>query len=136
MAIGAFWCSVMSVMVKLAGRRLPSMEIVFFRGLFTLALTYMTRGEVLERIGIRRARMIVFAIASHLDEKRGIAVARHLNPRIHIVARTRYVADIEELYNWRRRWRWRPRRCGAARRRRGSPSRNSTCCARELAWRR
>jgi len=99
MAIGAFWCSVMSVMVKLAGRRLPSMEIVFFRGLFTLALTYMTRGEVLERIGIRRARMIVFAIASHLDEKRGIAVARHLNPRIHIVARTRYVADIEELYN-------------------------------------
>lgn len=58
-----------------------------------------TRGEVLERIGIRRARMIVFAIASHLDEKRGIAVARHLNPRVHIVARTRYVADIEELYD-------------------------------------
>lgn len=57
-----------------------------------------TRGEVLERIGIRRARMLVFAIASHQDEKRGIVVARHLNPKIHIVARTRYVADMEELY--------------------------------------
>lgn len=57
-----------------------------------------TRGEVLERIGIRRARMLVFAIASHQDEKRGIVVARHLNPKVHIVARTRYVSDIEELY--------------------------------------
>lgn len=57
-----------------------------------------TRGEVLERIGIQRARMLVFAIASHQDEKRGIAVARHLNRTIHIVTRTRYVSDIEELY--------------------------------------
>ena len=57
-----------------------------------------TRGEVLERIGIKRARMLVFAIASHMDEKRGISVARHLNPKVHIVARTRYVSDIEELY--------------------------------------
>jgi CPA2 family monovalent cation:H+ antiporter-2 len=57
-----------------------------------------TRSEVLERIGIHRARMLVFAIASHQDEKRGIAVARHLNPRLHIVARTRYVSDMEELY--------------------------------------
>ena len=57
-----------------------------------------TRGEVLERIGIQRARMLVFAIASHQDEKRGIAVARHLNPKVHIVARTRYVSDMEELY--------------------------------------
>ena len=57
-----------------------------------------TRGEVLERIGIQRARMLVFAIASHQDEKRGIVVARHLNPKVHIVARTRYVSDMEELY--------------------------------------
>ena len=57
-----------------------------------------TRTEVLERIGIQRARMLVFAIASHQDEKRGIVVARHANPRVHIVARTRYVSDMEELY--------------------------------------
>jgi CPA2 family monovalent cation:H+ antiporter-2 len=57
-----------------------------------------TRGEVLERVGIHRARMVVFAIASHQDEKRGIVVARHHNANAHIVARTRYVSDIEELY--------------------------------------
>ena len=57
-----------------------------------------TRGEVLDRVGIRRARVLVFAIASHQDEKRGIVVAKHMNPKIHIVARTRYVRDIEELY--------------------------------------
>jgi CPA2 family monovalent cation:H+ antiporter-2 len=57
-----------------------------------------TRGEVLERIGIQRARMLVFAIASHQEEKRGISVARHLNHKVHIVARTRYVSDMEELY--------------------------------------
>lgn len=57
-----------------------------------------TRNEVLERVGIKRARLMVFAIASHQDEKRGIAVARHLSPNTHIVARTRYVADMEELY--------------------------------------
>jgi CPA2 family monovalent cation:H+ antiporter-2 len=57
-----------------------------------------TRGEVMERIGIQRARMLVFAIASHQEEKRGISVARHLNPKVHIVARTRYVSDMEELY--------------------------------------
>jgi CPA2 family monovalent cation:H+ antiporter-2 len=57
-----------------------------------------TRGEVLDRVGVHRARLLVFAIASHQDEKRGIAVARRLNPRLHIVARTRYVSDMEELY--------------------------------------
>ena len=39
----------------------------------------------------------MFAIASVADERRGVAVARHLNPDVHIVTRTRYVAEIEEL---------------------------------------
>jgi CPA2 family monovalent cation:H+ antiporter-2 len=53
--------------------------------------------EVLERVGIARARVIVFAIAETETERRGIAVARGLNPGIHIVVRTRYVASIDEL---------------------------------------
>lgn len=56
-----------------------------------------TRAEVLERVGIHQARVVVFAIASLADERRGVAMARHLNPAVHIVARTRYVAEIEEL---------------------------------------
>jgi CPA2 family monovalent cation:H+ antiporter-2 len=56
-----------------------------------------TRHEVLERVGIQRARAIVFAISAPADERRGVAVARHLNPGIAIVVRTRYVREIEEL---------------------------------------
>lgn len=56
-----------------------------------------TRSEVLERVGVRRARVVVFAIASLADTRRGVAAARHLNPAAHIVARTRYVAEIDEL---------------------------------------
>lgn len=56
-----------------------------------------TRVEVLDRVGLKRARVIVFAIASVADERRGVVVARHHNPAIHIVTRTRSVAEIPEL---------------------------------------
>lgn len=39
-AVGAFWFSVMGLLVKLAGRRLASMEIVLFRGVITLGLSW------------------------------------------------------------------------------------------------
>ena len=53
--------------------------------------------EVLERVGIHRARVIVYCIAAPDVERRGVAVSRSLNPRIHIVVRTRYVSAIEDL---------------------------------------
>ena len=56
-----------------------------------------TNPEVLERVGVKRARVIVFCIAAPDVERRGVAVARGLNPQLHIVVRTRYVAAIEEL---------------------------------------
>jgi CPA2 family monovalent cation:H+ antiporter-2 len=55
------------------------------------------RPDVLQRVGIMRARVVVFAIASLADSRRGVAAARQLNASVHIVARTRYVAEIEEL---------------------------------------
>jgi CPA2 family monovalent cation:H+ antiporter-2 len=56
-----------------------------------------TRREVLERVGIERARIVVFAIASVSDERRGVTMARHLNPAVSIVVRTRYVSATEDL---------------------------------------
>ena len=56
-----------------------------------------TRAEVLERVGIEHARVLVFAIAAPAEERRGVAVARHLNDKVRIVVRTRYVSEIEEL---------------------------------------
>jgi drug/metabolite transporter (DMT)-like permease len=40
MALGAFWFSIMALLVRLAGRRLGSMEIVMMRGVMTLALSW------------------------------------------------------------------------------------------------
>ena len=56
-----------------------------------------TRAEVLEKVGIERARAIVFAISAPAEERRGVAVARHLNPKVWIIVRTRYLKEMEEL---------------------------------------
>jgi drug/metabolite transporter (DMT)-like permease len=48
MAVGAFWFSIMGLLVKIVGRRLGSMEIVLFRGVITLALSWWA----LRRLGI------------------------------------------------------------------------------------
>jgi drug/metabolite transporter (DMT)-like permease len=48
MAIGAFWFSIMGLLVKLAGRRLGSMEIVLARSVITLGLSWWS----LWRLGI------------------------------------------------------------------------------------
>ncbi|HEY7819830.1 MAG TPA: cation:proton antiporter, partial [Vicinamibacteria bacterium] len=56
-----------------------------------------TRREVLERVGVPRARVVVFVISSPADERRGIAMAHELAPRARKVVRTRYVRAIDEL---------------------------------------
>ena len=56
-----------------------------------------TRAEVLEKVGIEHARVLVYAIAAPAEERRGVAVARHLSSTVRIVVRTRYVSEIEEL---------------------------------------
>jgi CPA2 family monovalent cation:H+ antiporter-2 len=56
-----------------------------------------TRAEVLEKVGLEHARVLVFAIAAPAEERRGVAVARHLNPTARIIVRTRYVSEIPEL---------------------------------------
>ena len=56
-----------------------------------------TRPSVLKHVGARRARIIVFAISSPTEERRGVHVARDLNPTAQIVVRTRYTRSIDEL---------------------------------------
>ena len=52
---------------------------------------------VLERAGAAGARLVVFAISSPFDERRGVAMARRAAPGAAIVVRTRYVGAIDEL---------------------------------------
>ena len=52
---------------------------------------------VLARAGGAGARLVVFAISSPFDERRGVAMARRAAPGAAIVVRTRYVGAIDEL---------------------------------------
>lgn len=56
-----------------------------------------TRAEVLDEVGIARARVIVFTIASPNDELRGVSSARQMSPSVRIIARTRFVLAVEDL---------------------------------------
>ena len=56
-----------------------------------------TREEILRALGVERARMLVAAISDPAATRRMVRVARSLNPRIHIIARTRYVTEVPEL---------------------------------------
>ncbi len=60
MAYGAFWFSVMSLLVKIAGQRLPSMEIVLVRAVVTLVLSYaLVRRAGLPLWGNRRGLLLL-----------------------------------------------------------------------------
>jgi len=56
-----------------------------------------TREEILHALGIGRARLFVIAISDPAATRRMVRVARELNPKLHIIARTRYVVEIPEL---------------------------------------
>src|SRR6185503_19795494 len=56
-----------------------------------------TREEILHALAIERARMFVIAISDPAATRRMVKVAREMNPKVYIIARTRYVVEIPEL---------------------------------------
>jgi CPA2 family monovalent cation:H+ antiporter-2 len=56
-----------------------------------------TREEILRALGIDRARLFVIAISDPSATRSMVRVARGMNPKVHIIARTRYVVEIPEL---------------------------------------
>ena len=60
MAIGAFWFSIMGLLVKLAGRRLGSMEIVLARSVITLGMSWWSLGRArVNPLGRNRRLLLV-----------------------------------------------------------------------------
>ena len=57
-----------------------------------------TRKEVLHRLNMESARIIVLAISDPIATRRTVALAREMNPDIHIIVRTRYMAELPDLY--------------------------------------
>ncbi|MCD6526010.1 MAG: cation:proton antiporter [Desulfuromonas sp.] len=56
-----------------------------------------TSGDVLHELGINRARALVLSINDPAALARTIRIARQSNPELYILARTRYVAELEHL---------------------------------------
>ncbi|MFO0909986.1 MAG: cation:proton antiporter [Isosphaeraceae bacterium] len=56
-----------------------------------------TRPDVLKHAGIEQARAMVVMISDPAATRRAIQIARQLNPRLHIVARTRFLSQIDDL---------------------------------------
>jgi CPA2 family monovalent cation:H+ antiporter-2 len=53
---------------------------------------------ILRQAGIERARAIVFAISDPATTRRGVRAAREMASDVFIIVRTRYAAEIDELY--------------------------------------
>lgn len=53
--------------------------------------------EILRRANVAAARVIVIAISDRFLTKSCLSQAKALNPRLHVIVRTKYVADIEDL---------------------------------------
>lgn len=53
---------------------------------------------ILLKLGAARARVLVLAISDAIATRRAVAVARRDFPALHVVVRTRYLAEVDELY--------------------------------------
>ncbi|KMY67242.1 potassium transporter KefB [Desulfocarbo indianensis] len=56
-----------------------------------------THEPFLEYLGVAKARVLVVAIADPVATRRVVAAAKSLNPGLYLIARTRFLQEVEEL---------------------------------------
>lgn len=56
-----------------------------------------TSPEILHKLGLKRAKVLVIAISDSNATRKIVQIAKAENPRIHIIVRTRFITEIEEL---------------------------------------
>lgn len=56
--------------------------------------------EILHKMGILKARLLVVAISDAAATRRIVQIAKNENPKIHIIVRTRYVAEVDDLLKY------------------------------------
>jgi len=56
-----------------------------------------TGKEILHKLGIHKARLLVVAISDPSSTRRIVSIARQENPEIYIIVRTRYLIEVDEL---------------------------------------
>lgn len=56
-----------------------------------------TRREVLHTVGIDKARVLVLAISDPVATRHTVWLGREMNPKVHVIVRTRYMSEITDL---------------------------------------
>ncbi len=56
-----------------------------------------TSREILHKLNIGKARLLVVAISDPISTRAIVAIARKENPDIYIIVRTKYIAEVEDL---------------------------------------
>ncbi|MCS7272816.1 MAG: NAD-binding protein, partial [Fimbriimonadales bacterium] len=54
--------------------------------------------EIMKAAGVQHARAVVIAVSDPISTRYAVRTVRELNPEVYIIARTRYVSEIEPLY--------------------------------------
>ena len=57
-----------------------------------------TNPNVLRHMKIEEAKVLVVAISDPFVTRRAVQVAKGLNPKLHVIVRTRYLRELEELH--------------------------------------
>jgi len=53
--------------------------------------------EILDKLSVGSARLLVIAISDPSSTRRIVAIARHESPGIYIIVRTRYLSEVDDL---------------------------------------
>ncbi len=56
-----------------------------------------TSKEILHKLSIENARLLVIAISDPVSTRRIVSIARHENPSLYILVRTRYLIEVDDL---------------------------------------
>ncbi|MFZ5905979.1 MAG: cation:proton antiporter [Nitrospirota bacterium] len=56
-----------------------------------------TSQEILHKLNIEKARLVVIAISDPVSTRRIVSIAKHANRQIYIIVRTRYFIEVDDL---------------------------------------
>jgi CPA2 family monovalent cation:H+ antiporter-2 len=56
-----------------------------------------TSQEILYKLNIQKARLLVIAISDPVSSRRIVSIARHANRQLYIIVRTRYLVEVDDL---------------------------------------
>ncbi|MBI5048340.1 MAG: cation:proton antiporter [Deltaproteobacteria bacterium] len=54
--------------------------------------------EILKKAGIKRAKVIVFAVSDPVATRMALKAAKDINPSVYAITRTRYTGEVDTLY--------------------------------------